>query len=147
MSHVRTSHIELAAHASALAEAVRAGRTVPAGRLLGLPELPGNDYWVDMAGATGLTGIPPKTISSWLARGGPVRNPFPVPQRFLYRLYWRGTDITSWQARETAPGRRYLPATREAQRQRPDQAAPEVAAKAQALGPSGNLLQILVVPS
>ena len=77
-----------------------------------------------MAGATALTGVPPKTISSWLARGGPVRNPFPVPQRFLYRLYWRGTDITSWQARETAAGRWYLPATRETQRQRRDQAAP-----------------------
>lgn len=124
MSDARTGHIELAAHASVLAEAVRAGRTVPAGRLLGLPELPGDDYWVDMAGATALTGIPPKTISSWLARGGPVRNPFPVPQRFLYRLYWRGTDITSWQARETSAGRRSLPETREAQRQRLDQAAP-----------------------
>jgi len=112
MSDARTGHIELAAHASALAEAVRAGRAVPAGRLLGLPELPGDDYWVDMAGATALTGIPPKTITSWLARGGPVRNPFPVPQRFLYRLYWRGTDIASWQARETAAGRRSLPATR-----------------------------------
>ena len=112
MSDARTSRIELAAHASALAEAVRAGRTVPAGRLLGLPELPSDDYWVDMAGATALTGIPPKTISSWLARGGPVRNPFPVPQRFLYRLYWRGIDIASWQARETAAGGRSLPATR-----------------------------------
>jgi hypothetical protein len=89
---------------------------VPAGRLFGLPELPGHDYWVDMAGATALTGIPPKTISSWLARGGPVRNPFPVPRRLLYRLYWRGTDITSWQARETAAGRQYQPAGDEAQR-------------------------------
>ena len=125
MSDARAGHIELAAHASALAEAVRAGRTVPAGRLLGLPELPGDDYWVDMAGATALTGIPPKTITSWLARGGPVRNPFPVPQRFLYRLYWRGTDIASWQARETSCGTR-VPAGRpgEAQRKRPDQAAP-----------------------
>jgi hypothetical protein len=101
MSDAKTGHIELAAHASALAEAVRAGRAVPAGRLLGLPELPGNDYWLDTAGVIALTGIPPKTISSWLARGGPVRNPFPVPQRILYRLYWHGTDITSWQTRET----------------------------------------------
>lgn len=58
-----------------------------------------------MAGAAALTGVPPKTITSWLARGGPVRNPFPVPQRFLYRLYWRRVDIASWQARETAAGR------------------------------------------
>jgi hypothetical protein len=112
MSSARTGHIELAAHASALAEAVLAGRTVPAGRLFGLPELPGDDYWVDMAGATALTGILPKTITSWLVRSGPVRNPFPVPQRFLYRLYWRGADIASWQAREIGAGRRSLPATR-----------------------------------
>ena len=105
ISSTRAGHIELAAHASALAKAVRTGRAVPAGRLLGLPELPGNDHWVDMAGATALTGIPPKTITSWLARGGPVRNPFPVPQRFLYRLYWTGADIASWQAKETAAGR------------------------------------------
>jgi hypothetical protein len=125
MSGAEPGHIELAAHASALTEAIRAGKTVPAGRLLGLPELPGNDYWLDMAGATALTGIAPKTISSWLARGGPTRNPFPVPQRFLYRLYWRGTDIASWQTAEMTAGRRYLPEAREDQRERPDQAAPK----------------------
>lgn len=114
MSDAKTDQIELAAHASALAEAARAGRTIPAGRLLGLPELPGNDCWLDMAGATAFTGIPPKTISSWLARGGPVRNPFPVPQRFLYRLYWRAADITSWLSKETATGQQYLPAMRDA---------------------------------
>jgi hypothetical protein len=97
-----TGHMELATHATALAEAIRTGRAVPAGRLFGLPELPGDDYWLDMAGATAFTGIPPKTITSWLARGGPVRNPFPVPQRLLYRLYWRGTEITSWRTREKA---------------------------------------------
>jgi hypothetical protein len=69
-----------------------------------LPELAGDDYWLDMAGTTALTGIPPKTITGWLARGGPARNPFPVPDRFLYRLYWRGTEIESWQARETVAG-------------------------------------------
>ena len=53
-----------------------------------------------MAGATAVTGVPPKTITSWLARGGPVRNPFPPPHRLLYRLYWRGTEIMSWRARE-----------------------------------------------
>ena len=96
----RTGPIELAAHATALTEAIRAGTALPAGRLLGLPELPGDDYWLDMAGATAVTGVPPKTITSWLARGRPVRNPFPAPQRLLYRLYWRGTEITSWQTRE-----------------------------------------------
>jgi hypothetical protein len=106
MSDPGAERIELAAHARALAEAVRTGKTVPAGRLFGLPELPGDDYWLDMAGATALTGIQPKTITGWLARGGPVRNPFPMPRRFLYRLYWRGTDIASWRTRETTAGNR-----------------------------------------
>ena len=98
MSH---GHVGLAAHAHALADRVRAGEQVPAGRLFGLPELPDDDYWVDMAGAAALTGFPPKTITSWLARGSPVRNPFPVPERFLYRLYWRGNDIALWLTRES----------------------------------------------
>jgi hypothetical protein len=106
MSDADTSHIELAAHAIALAEAIRTGEAVPAGRLFGLPELPGEGYWLDMAGATATTGIPPKTITSWLARGGPIRNPFPDPQRLLYRLYWRGTEVASWQAREVTVRRR-----------------------------------------
>ena len=92
--------VGLAARARALTEALRTATAPPAGRLLGLPELPDNDYWLDTAGVTALTGIRPKTISSWLARGGPVRNPFPVPQRFLYRLYWRGTCVSSWLANE-----------------------------------------------
>ncbi len=102
MSDDWTEPIELATHATALIEAIRTGRAVPAGRLFGLPELPGDDYWLDMAGATAVTGIPPKTITSWLARGRPARNPFPPPQRLLYRLYWRGTEITSWQTKENA---------------------------------------------
>jgi hypothetical protein len=101
----------LAAHATVLAGAIRAGQAIPAGRLFGLPELPGGDYWLDMAGATAITGIPPKTITSWLARGGPTRNPFPLPHRFLYRLYWRGTQITSWQAREKATAGQRTPAS------------------------------------
>lgn len=104
MNDSGTDQIELAAHAAALAEVIRAGGSVPVGRLFGLPELPGDDCWIDMAGATALTGVPPKTITGWLTRGGPARNPFPIPQRFLYRLYWRGTEVASWQARETASG-------------------------------------------
>ena len=110
MSEDWTEPVELAAHATVLADAIRAGRVVPAGRLFGLPELPSDDYWLDMAGATAITGIPPKTITSWLARGGPARNPFPIPHRFLYRLYWRGTQITSWQARERATASQRAPA-------------------------------------
>jgi hypothetical protein len=102
MNDAGTGPIELATHATALAEAIRTGGAVPAGRLFGLPELPGDDYWLDMAGATASTGIPPKTITGWLARGGPVRNPFPAPQRLLYRLYWPAKEITSWRTREQA---------------------------------------------
>ena len=102
MDNTGSGSIELQAHAAALGEAIRDGKAVPAGRLFGLPELPGDDYWLDMAGATAITGKPPKTITSWLARGGPVRNPFPVPRRLLYRLYWRGSEITSWQDKEKA---------------------------------------------
>jgi predicted DNA-binding transcriptional regulator AlpA len=93
--------VELAGQVSALAEAVNAGAVVPAGRLYGLPELSGGDCWVDMAGAAALTGVPPRTITSWLSRGGPVRNPFPLPRRLLYRLYWPRDDIESWKDRET----------------------------------------------
>jgi hypothetical protein len=101
MNGAEADRVELAARARALTEALQTGTAVPAGRLLGLPDLPDNDYWLDTAGVTALTGIRPKTISSWLTRGGPVRNPFPVPQRFLYRLYWRGTSVSSWLAKES----------------------------------------------
>lgn len=100
MNSNRPNSVGLTAHASGLAKAVRTGSAVPMGRLYGLPELPDNDYWLDTAGAAALTGIPPKTITSWLTRGGPIRNPFPAPRRLLYRLYWRGSQIASWQARE-----------------------------------------------
>jgi hypothetical protein len=92
--------VDLSVQLSSLAEAIRSGSTVPAGRLYGLPELPGDNCWADMAGVAALTGVPPRTITSWLARGGPVRNPFPVPRRFLYRLYWPRDDIESWKERE-----------------------------------------------
>lgn len=59
--------------------AVGAGAAVPAGRLYGLPELSSDGCWVDMAGAAALTEVAPRTITSWLARGGPIRNPFPTP--------------------------------------------------------------------
>ena len=61
--------VELADHLSFLAEAAEAGTTVPAGRLYGLPELPDDGCWLDMAGAAALTRVPPKTIASWLTRG------------------------------------------------------------------------------
>lgn len=97
--------VELADHVSFLAEAAEAGTTVPVGRLFGLPELPDDGCWLDMAGAAALTRVPPKTITSWLARGGPMRNPFPAPRRLLYRLYWPRDEIDSWMREEQEAGR------------------------------------------
>jgi hypothetical protein len=102
MNDRRPEPVRLAEQRSVLAAAVSAGRPIPAGRLFGLPELPGDDYWVDIAGASALTGVLPKTITSWLARGGPKRNPFPAPHRHLYRLHWTRAEINSWQARNRA---------------------------------------------
>jgi predicted DNA-binding transcriptional regulator AlpA len=87
---------DLAERVDALREAALDGRAIPAGRLYGLPELPGDGCWVDMAGVAALTGAPAKTIASWLSRRGPLRNPFPVPCRVLYRLYWPKSEIESW---------------------------------------------------
>lgn len=92
--------VDLAAHLSALADGVRSGHRMPAGRLFGLPELP----WVDIAGAAAFTGVPPKTITSWLTRGGPRSNPFPSPHRHLYRLLWPRREIVSWLVRRHAHG-------------------------------------------
>jgi hypothetical protein len=50
MEDNRPEPVQLTAHLSALTDAVSAGRPVPTGRLFGLPELPDNDYWVDIAG-------------------------------------------------------------------------------------------------
>lgn len=94
---------DLTRHLLALSEAVEGGSLPPTGRLLGLPELPHNDCWVDIAGASALTGVRPKTITSWLSRRGPKRNPFPRPHRLLYRLYWPHSVIHAWQEREGRP--------------------------------------------
>ncbi len=103
MTHDDPGLAELSAHLSALKAALAAGAAVPAGRLLGLPELPRGGCWVDMAGAAALTEVPPKTITSWLTRGGPQRNPFPSPARIHYRLYWPRADIDAWRSREPLP--------------------------------------------
>ena len=57
----RTEHIEavdLADQIAQLRQAVAEGHVPPAGRLLGLPELPEGDIWVDIAGAVVITGAP-----------------------------------------------------------------------------------------
>ncbi|MEU8938861.1 hypothetical protein OHU17_17385 [Streptomyces goshikiensis] len=88
--------VTLAAQHESLLQALTEAQEVPAGRLLGLPELPSDDVWVDMAGAAALVRVNPKTITSWLARNGPKKRPFPSPHRILYRLYWRRSEIEGW---------------------------------------------------
>lgn len=97
MSPAESGHIGLLARLETLAAAIRTGQEVPSGRLLGLPELPEDDYWVDIAGAAAITGVQPSTITSWLSRGRPSHQPFPTPHRYLYRLYWPGAEIARWQ--------------------------------------------------
>ncbi|MBS2966682.1 hypothetical protein KGA66_26835 [Actinocrinis puniceicyclus] len=88
--------ISLAMHYESLTDALIEGRAIPAGRLFGLPDLEGDDIWVDIAGAAALVRVNPKAITGWLTRGGPKRKPFPTPYRLLYRLYWRKHDIDRW---------------------------------------------------
>jgi predicted DNA-binding transcriptional regulator AlpA len=90
----------LAVRIAELTDAASGGHAVPAGRLYGLRELPGDDCWVDIAGTAAITGVAPKTITGWLARGGPVRNRFPSPERILYRSYWPRSEVESWRMRE-----------------------------------------------
>lgn len=86
---------------SELTEEIRAaiakGSVPAAGALLGLPPLD-DDVWVDSAGATAVTGIPPRTISGWLSRGGPKHCPFPAARRYLYRRYWPLSELRAWRA-------------------------------------------------
>ena len=49
--------------------------------------------WVDIAGASAVSGAAPKTITGWLSRGGPKHGPFPAAHRFLYRLHWPLSQI------------------------------------------------------
>ncbi|MBB6038520.1 hypothetical protein [Phytomonospora endophytica] len=78
-----------------LTAAVEAG-TASAGRLLGLPELPGDGVWVDIAGAAAVVGVASQTITGWVNSNAPQELPFPAPQRILYRLYWPLADIQGW---------------------------------------------------
>lgn len=88
--------IDLAGHAAAIRQARAEGQLPPSGRLLGLPELPDGDVWVDIAGAEAVTGVPARTITGWLTRGGPKKAPFPAPHRILYRLYWPLSKLEQW---------------------------------------------------
>lgn len=95
--------IDLAVQAEWIRRARDEGRDVPAGRLLGLPELPDGDVWVDIAGASAITGLAAKTITGYLNRGQPRYWPFPAAHRFLYRLYWPMSVLEEWVRRGATP--------------------------------------------
>lgn len=87
--------VSLDAHIESIRTMLATGQRQPAGQLLGLPKLDG-DLWADIAGASAITGAPPRTITGWLSRGGPKRCPFPEPRRSLYRLYWPVSVLQAW---------------------------------------------------
>ncbi|WP_280470616.1 helix-turn-helix transcriptional regulator [Nocardia farcinica] len=88
--------LDLTAQVAQIRRARADGGPLAAGRLLGLPELPDGDVWVDIAGAEAITGSPSRTITGWLARGAPKKAPFPAPHRILYRLYWPLSELERW---------------------------------------------------
>lgn len=92
------AELTLTGKVAVLAQSRESGEPVPAGRLYGLPDLEG-DCWVDMAGAAAILKVKPSTITAWLARRGPKRQPLPTPQRILYRLYWRRSALETWGQR------------------------------------------------
>jgi hypothetical protein len=53
-----------------------------------------------MAGASVIAGKDPKSITSYLAKGGPRRHPFRPAFRFLYRLYWLMSHVRAGRDRE-----------------------------------------------
>jgi hypothetical protein len=80
----KSNSVDLADHAAALSAALTRGENEPAGRLLGLPELPEGDVWCDIAGASALSGVPARDHHQ-LAK---PRRTEAQPDRILYRLYW-----------------------------------------------------------
>jgi hypothetical protein len=95
--------VDLAEQRAELRQALAAS-VAPAGRLLGLPELPDGDVWCDIAGVSLLVDAAPSTISSWITRGKPNHNPFPLPDmRVLYRDLWRYRTIQEWLAAGGSP--------------------------------------------
>jgi hypothetical protein len=90
--------VGLAEREAALATAIRTGAPVPCGRVLGLPELADGRAWVDMAGAVAISRHPQGTITGWITRAGPKYNPFPMPYRVLYRLWWPEDEVRAWRA-------------------------------------------------
>ncbi|WP_280264655.1 hypothetical protein [Nocardia wallacei] len=89
--------VALADKVAELRAAWKAGQPLTGGQVFGLPALDG-DVWVDIAGATVITGVPPKTLTSYLVRAKPKSNPFPVPSKFLGRNYWPASTLLDWAA-------------------------------------------------
>jgi hypothetical protein len=92
--------VALADKVAELRAAWRAGEPLSGGQVFGLPPLEA-DVWVDTAGATVITGVPPKTITSYLSRAKPKSCPFPIPSKFLGRNYWPASSLLDWAAAQT----------------------------------------------
>ncbi|MEV6064895.1 hypothetical protein AB0L62_33260 [Nocardia asteroides] len=91
--------VAAADRAAALRADQAAGAPLTGGQLWGLPVLDG-DMWADIAGATAITGLPAKTINSYIVTGKPRRDPFPQPSRFLGRNYWPVSVLSAWAAQQ-----------------------------------------------
>lgn len=91
--------VAAADRAAALRADQAAGAPLAGGQLWGLPVLEG-DMWADIAGATAITGLPAKTINSYIVTGKPRSNPFPQPSRFLGRNYWPVSVLSTWAAQQ-----------------------------------------------
>jgi hypothetical protein len=68
-------------------------RTVPI-----LPDLDEEDTWLTTNEVAERLGVAPKTITGWIARGGPKSCPFPKGTRVNYRNYWPAKVIDDWHA-------------------------------------------------
>lgn len=99
---VRTEHVKVVEYAEVrsclsadLEQQRRYEWRLRGGYLWGLP---GRTQWAEIVGASVIAGVEPRTITGWLAKGGPAGRPFPSPHRFLDRLYWELDTVQDWCA-------------------------------------------------
>lgn len=79
-----------------LSAAQAQGTDVPSGAIWGLPDPPAGDVWVDLIGASVITGQTVSGIRNRLNRSEKFRKPFPTPVKYLGILLWPKTIIDAW---------------------------------------------------